>query len=158
MATDPLTTSVFVEAEPREVYEYFTRAEAMVRWMGEYALLDARPGGEFTIDIEGTPVRGRYETLDPPNRVVFSWGFAGSDELPPGSSTVEVRLVKEATGTRVNVIHSGLPPARSATHAKGWRRYLDRLALAVGGSSADPDRVRDPQEDDGGRNSSSARA
>ncbi len=158
MAAEPLTTSVFVEAEPHEVYEYFTRAEAMVRWMGEYALLDARPGGEFAVDIEGTPVRGRYQTLDPPDRIVFSWGFAGSDELPPGSSTVEVRFVREATGTRVDVVHSGLPPARTPTHAAGWRRYLDRLALEVSGSSVDPGRAGPGQDDEGGRNSSSARA
>jgi uncharacterized protein YndB with AHSA1/START domain len=86
VASEPLTVSVFVEASPDEVYEYFTRAESMVRWMGEYALLEARPDGEFTVDIEGTPVRGRYRELDPPNRVVFTWGFAGSEELPPGSS------------------------------------------------------------------------
>ena len=88
MEAEPVTASVFVEAEPDEVYAYFTEAEAMIRWMGEYAMLDARPDGVFTMDIEGTPVRGRYRELDPPNRVVFTWGFAGSDELPPGSSTV----------------------------------------------------------------------
>jgi uncharacterized protein YndB with AHSA1/START domain len=138
VAAEPLTASVFVQAEPEQVYEYFTRAEAMVRWMGEYALLEARPGGEFTIDIEGTPVRGRYQELDPPNRVVFSWGFAGSDELPPGSSTVEVLLAREAGGTRIEVVHSGLPPTRTPGHAEGWRRYLDRLALAAKGSSVEP--------------------
>jgi uncharacterized protein YndB with AHSA1/START domain len=138
VAAEPLTASVFVQAEPEQVYEYFTRAEAMVRWMGEYALLEARPGGEFTIDIEGTPVRGRYQELDPPNRVVFSWGFAGSDELPPGSSTVEVLLAREAGGTRIEVVHSGLPPTRAPGHAEGWRRYLDRLALAAKGSSVEP--------------------
>jgi uncharacterized protein YndB with AHSA1/START domain len=138
VAAEPVAASVFVEAEQDEVYEYFTSAEAMVRWMGEYALLDARPGGEFSVDIEGTPVRGRYQELDPPNRVVFSWGFAGSDELPPSSSTVEVLLSKEAHGTRVEIIHSGLPTTRAPKHAEGWRRYLSRLALVAKGSSVDP--------------------
>jgi hypothetical protein len=31
VAAEPLTSSVFVEASPDEVYEYFTRAESMVR-------------------------------------------------------------------------------------------------------------------------------
>lgn len=137
MAAEPVTASVFVEAQPDEVYEYFTRAEAMVRWMGDYALLDARPGGEFTVDIEGSPVRGRYQELDPPNRVVFSWGFAGSDELPAGSSTVEVLFTREGDGTRVEVVHTDLPPARAQRHAEGWRRYLGRLALAARDSSVD---------------------
>jgi uncharacterized protein YndB with AHSA1/START domain len=138
VAAEPVAASVFVQAEPEEVYEYFTRAEAMVRWMGEYALLDARPGGAFTVDIEGTPVRGRYRELDPPRRVVFSWGFAGSEELPPGSSTVEVLLSPEPGGTLVEVVHSGLPTSRAPRHAEGWRKYLDRLALAAKGAPVDP--------------------
>jgi uncharacterized protein YndB with AHSA1/START domain len=99
--------------------------------MGEYALLEARPDGGFTVDIEGRPVRGRYRELDPPNRVVFTWGFAGSDELPPGSSTVKVLFVREAGGTQVEVVHSGLPRARKPRHSERWRKYLDRLAIAV---------------------------
>jgi uncharacterized protein YndB with AHSA1/START domain len=138
VAAEPVAASVFVQAKPEEVYKYFTRAEAMVRWMGEYALLDARPGGAFTVDIEGTPVRGRYHELDPPKRVVFSWGFAGSEELPPGSSTVEVLLSPEPGGTLVEVVHSGLPPSRAPRHAEGWRKYLDRLALAAKGAPVDP--------------------
>ena len=102
---------------------------------GECALLEARPDGEFTVDLEGTPVRGRYRELDPPNGVAFTWGFAGSDELPPGSSTVEVLFVPEAGGTRVEVVHSGLPPARRQRYAEGWRKYLDRLAIEVGPGS-----------------------
>jgi uncharacterized protein YndB with AHSA1/START domain len=138
VAAEPLTTSVFVEAEPDEVYGYFTEAANMVRWMGEYALLDARPDGEFTVDIEGFPVRGRYRELERPNRVVFTWGFAGSDDLPPGASTVEVLLSEESGGTRVEILHQGLPPTRATRHAEGWRKYLDRLALAATGSTLGP--------------------
>jgi uncharacterized protein YndB with AHSA1/START domain len=82
----------------------------------------------FAVDIEGASVRGRYKELDPPGRVVFSWGFAGSDELPPGASTVEVMLTREAGGTRVDITHTGLPDRERAQHARGWRRFLDRLA------------------------------
>jgi uncharacterized protein YndB with AHSA1/START domain len=123
---------VLVAAEPAEVYEYFTRPEAMVSWMGQYAELDPRPDGVFAVDIEGAPVRGRYKELDPPGRVVFTWGFAGSDDLPPGASTVEVLLTKEPGGTRVEITHSGLPDRERAKHARSWRHFLDRLALASG--------------------------
>lgn len=106
--------------------------------MGEYALLDTRPGGEFTVDTEGTPVRGHYQELDPPNRVVFSWGFAGSDDLPPGSSTVVVVFTGEAGGTLAELVHHALPPSRAPRHVEGWRRYLSRLALAAKTPSIDP--------------------
>jgi uncharacterized protein YndB with AHSA1/START domain len=128
VAAEPVTASVLVDANPVEVYEYFTGAEAMVRWMGQFARLDPRPRGEFTIDINGSPVRGHYEELEPPHRIVFTWGVAGSDVLPPGASTVEVLLTEEAGGTRVEVIHHGLPEREQAKHAQGWRHFLGRLA------------------------------
>jgi uncharacterized protein YndB with AHSA1/START domain len=125
---DPITASIHVAAPPHRVYEHFTKAEAMVRWMGDYAVLDATPGGELTIDINGVPVRGRYLELDPPHRIVFSWGHAGSDRLPPGASTVEVRLTPAAGGTTVEVIHRGLPDVETPGYAGGWPYFLGRLA------------------------------
>jgi uncharacterized protein YndB with AHSA1/START domain len=131
MHREPLTASVLIEAEPDEVYEYFTRAEAMVRWMGHAAVLDARPGGEFAIDINDARVRGLYQQLDPPNRLIVTWGFAGSHELPPGASTLEVLFTKEAGGTRVQIIHHALPQSQTAKHAHGWHHFLPQLALAI---------------------------
>ena len=92
MAAEPLTASVHIEATPEQVFEYFTSPEAIVRWMGDYALLQPTPGGAFEVDINGVPVRGRYLEVEPPHRLLISWGHAGSDRLPPGASTVEVRL------------------------------------------------------------------
>jgi uncharacterized protein YndB with AHSA1/START domain len=128
VAAEPVTASVLVEAGPDEVYEYFTSAEAMVLWMGQYASLDPRPDGEFTVDIDGAAVRGHYQELQPPNRLLISWGFAGSDELPPGTSTVEVLLTEAAGGTRVEIIHRGLPAGQAPGHARGWGRFLGNLA------------------------------
>jgi uncharacterized protein YndB with AHSA1/START domain len=131
---DAVTASVLVEAQPEAVYEYFTRADAMVLWMGQYASLEARPGGEFAVDINGTPVRGRYLELEPPGRLLISWGFAGSDSLPAGASILEVLLTAQDGGTRVEIIHRGLPPAEVANHSRGWQRYLGRLATRTAGS------------------------
>ena len=36
-------------------------------WMGDYAVLDAQPGGVFHLDINGVPVRGHFIELDPPH-------------------------------------------------------------------------------------------
>ena len=59
MTAEPLTASVHVEAPPEVVFEYFTSPEAIVRWMGDYALLDPAPGGAFEVDINGVAVIGR---------------------------------------------------------------------------------------------------
>ncbi|HLE98463.1 MAG TPA: SRPBCC domain-containing protein [Gaiellaceae bacterium] len=138
-AAEPFTASVHIDARPERVFEYFTRAEAMVRWMGDYAVLDARPGGEFTVDINGVPVRGRYLEIEPPHRLVISWGHAGSEELPPGASTLEVKLSAEGGGTTIEIVHRGLPEPEARQHAVGWAHFLDRLAVAGAGGDPGPD-------------------
>jgi uncharacterized protein YndB with AHSA1/START domain len=148
MAAEPLTASVHIEAQPELVFAYFTDPEAIVRWMGDYALLDPTPGGEFAVDINGVPVRGRYVEVQAPHRLLISWGHAGSERLPPGASTVEVRFTPVAGGTDVEIIHRGLPEPEAAGHARGWRHFLDRLAVAGAGDDPGPDplalrRVRD---------------
>lgn len=138
-AGDTVTASVHIDAPPERVYEYFTRPEAIVSWMGDYALLEARPGGRFDLDILGAPVRGRYLLLDPPYRLLISWGYAGSDRLPPGASTVEVRLSAERGGTRVVLEHRDLPRPERPAHASGWTHYLARLRVAGSGRDPGPD-------------------
>ena len=131
MADEPIAASVFVAAPPERVYEYFTQPAAIVRWMGEYALLEPRPNGRFNLDVHGTAVRGHFLELEPPHRLLISWGFAGSEHLPPGASTVEVRLIAENNGTRVELEHHDLPDEQAQPHARGWTRYLARLSSAA---------------------------
>lgn len=140
MATEPYRTSIDIAAPPEVVYRYLTEPESIVRWMGEYAILDARPGGEFTVDINGVPVRGHYIDLDPPHRLVIAWGHAGSDLLPPGSSTVEITLEPTGEGTKLQLEHRDLPPDEARMHGMGWPHFLSRLATAASGQ----DPGRDP--------------
>jgi uncharacterized protein YndB with AHSA1/START domain len=128
---DPIRASIYIDAEPDRVFSYFTRPEAMVRWMGDFARLDPTPGGEFAVDIKGVPVRGRYLEVEPPTRLLISWGHAGSDRLPPGTSTLEVRLRPERHGTRVDIVHSDLPEPEASRHVRGWQHFLARLADAA---------------------------
>lgn len=139
MGAEPVTAAVHIDAAPEEVYEYFTRPEAIVTWMGGHALLEAEPGGQFALDIKGALVRGRFLHLDPPHRLLISWGYAGSDVLPPGASTVEVRLTPDHGGTRVELEHRGLPAGERPGHATGWRHYLARLEVAAPGRDPGPD-------------------
>lgn len=130
MATEPVIASVLINAAPEQVFEYFTRPDAIVRWMGDYASLDAVTGGRFEVDVRGTPIRGCYLELEPPNRLLISWGYAGSEQLPPGASTVEVQLSAQGDGTLVVVEHRDLPSDEVQNHAVGWSHYLARLQLA----------------------------
>jgi len=138
-AGPPYSASVHITADPERVFDYFTKPEAILRWMGDYAVLDPHPGGQFTLDINGVPVRGRYLAVDRPHRLVLSWGHAGSDRLPPGASTVEITFAPDDGGTIVTVVHAGLPAADAEQHRLGWGHFLDRLLIAAAGGDPGPD-------------------
>jgi uncharacterized protein YndB with AHSA1/START domain len=125
------STSIDIEAPPEVVFAHLVDAERMVYWMGQHAELHPSPGGGFAVDINGVPVRGEYLEVDPPHRVVISWGMAGSDNLPPGASRVEFTLMATANGTALSLFHTGLPDTRARTHATGWANYLGRLQVAA---------------------------
>lgn len=144
--------SIEIAAPPETVFEYLTTRNGLTAWMGQYADLDPRPGGRFAVDIAGHPVRGEYLIVEPPYRVVVSWGFAGSDDLPVGASTVKFRLTPIDGGTRLDLRHCDLPDGSLRGHAAGWANFLPRLAIVGGGGDAGPDdwrpladRTRSPQ-------------
>jgi uncharacterized protein YndB with AHSA1/START domain len=137
--TDLFETEMDLNAPLEEVFRHLTDPAAMVCWMGQHANLEAAPGGAFEVDINGVPVRGRYVELDPPRRVVVSWGVAGSTELPPGSTEVEFTLSPIASGTRLRLVHRNLPESQAPMHATGWDHFLARLAISVAGHDPGPD-------------------
>jgi uncharacterized protein YndB with AHSA1/START domain len=147
---DAVEVEARIAASPETVFDFFTDPDKMIQWMGRSAQLDPRPGGGFRCDINGDAVAsGAYVALEPPNRVVFTWGWEGEDAMTkPGSSTVEVLLAADGDGTHLRLIHHDLPSTESATkHGHGWRHYLDRLATSAAGGDAGPDEFAEPQSD-----------
>jgi uncharacterized protein YndB with AHSA1/START domain len=122
-------------APPDEVFLYLTDPERYVRWQGVKAELDPRPGGVFRVWMDADAVaRGEYVAVEPPHRVVFTWGWEGNEGVPPGSTTVELTLQPDGDGTVLSLRHSGLPDGEAAAlHEEGWRFFTDRLAIAVRG-------------------------
>lgn len=128
---DAFSTTVRIAATPAEVFPYLTDAELFVRWMGDWAKLDPVPGGVFAADVNGIPVRGEFVVVEPPDRLVFTWGVAGNDVIPAGSSTVEVTLSADGDETVVGLVHRDLPAEELPKHAQGWGHYLPLLAEAA---------------------------
>ena len=135
------STSIDISAPAEIVFEHLTTPAGIVAWMGHHAVLHPAPGGEFSVDIAGTPIRGRYVEVDRPRRVVVSWGVAGSEEFPAGSSRVEFTLTPTATGTRLGLVHTGLPEAKHTGYAAGWVYFLDRLRTVAAGGDPGSDRL-----------------
>lgn len=127
-------SEIFVEAPRDRVFKFFVDPEWLPRWLGVAAQLDPRPGGQFRFEVtRGEWCVGEYVHVEPPRKVAFTWGWENEMmNLPPGSSLVEVELTVEAGGTRLTLIHSGLPDRDGLNlHADGWSRYLDRLDLVA---------------------------
>jgi uncharacterized protein YndB with AHSA1/START domain len=140
-----VVSEIRVKARPETVFEFFTRSEKFERWMGVAAQVDARPGGAWRIDLNGrgSVAAGEVVEMEPPRRVVLSWGWEQTGNAPvplrPGASTVEVTLTRDGDGTHVRLEHRDLPPDMRVFHSLGWEHYLSRLAVAGAGGDAGPD-------------------
>jgi uncharacterized protein YndB with AHSA1/START domain len=132
-------TEIDIEAPPEVVFRHLTESDLMVTWMGQHAVLEAHAGGRFEVDCNGVPLRGSFVTVEPPTRVVFSWGVAGNDEIPAGSTRVEVTLEATTAGTHLRLVHSQLPEQEAPKHDEGWSHFLPRLATAAAGRDPGPD-------------------
>ncbi|CPR05657.1 ArsR family transcriptional regulator [Mycobacterium bohemicum DSM 44277] len=132
-----------VRARPERVFEMFTDSELFGRWMAQDAVLDATAGGVIRwTHPNGDTVSGRYVELEPPRRIVFTYGWERADVgIPPGSTTVEIDLVaQDDGGTLVTLLHRGLEGGAADAHRGGWTHYLDRMRRTAEGEDvgADP--------------------
>jgi uncharacterized protein YndB with AHSA1/START domain len=130
-----------IEARPETVFPFLVDAEKMTRWMGTVATLDARPGGLVSILVGGQhQATGEYLEVDPPNRVLFTFGWEAPDAaIPPGGSLIEIVLVPDGSATVLRFKHTNLPENTVADHTVGWEHYLARLTTVASGGDAGPD-------------------
>jgi uncharacterized protein YndB with AHSA1/START domain len=115
-----------IAAPASTVFSYLTDPAKFVQWMGREAQIDPRPGGAFRLDVDGEHIAtGRYEVVDPPHRVVLTFGWEGNATVPPGSTTVEITLTAQGRETLLRLRHTGLPSEEErANHRRGWEQYL----------------------------------
>lgn len=74
------------------------------------------------------------------HRLAYSFGWEGSDIVPPGSSLIESDLIEQPPGTLLRLTQTGLPSAEQcAGHAEGWAHYLERLGQVASGRDPGPD-------------------
>src|SRR4029450_9925830 len=120
---------VRIQARPETVFEFFVDPEKMKRWKGTEAELDPRPGGTYRVGgiAGGATVVGEFVEIDPPRRLVFTWGWEGDEEVPPGSSTVEVTLTPDGDATVLHLVHRDLPAGQGPRDMEGWEHFVPRL-------------------------------
>ena len=148
---DPIVVEASIAASPEAVFDAWTRPEQVKAWFGPkpYSLaaaeIDLRVGGRWcfveSLEADHTMAfEGEYLAIARPERLAFTWSQVrdtdGRREASP-LSRVDVEFARDGEGTRVRVVHSGIPerPARVG-FAGGWDRAMGQLVdWAASGSS-----------------------
>ncbi|MGN8024241.1 SRPBCC family protein [Phyllobacterium sp. 22229] len=140
--TETLRNEIEIAAPQATVFAFLTDPDKILRWMGTKATIEPHPGGIYLLSVNDThTVRGQFTEVIPVHRLAYSFGWEGHENVPPGSSLVEIDLIEKEGGTLVRFTHSGLPDeTERANHEKGWNHYLRRLVVAAAGGDPGPDK------------------
>ena len=141
-----LTKSIWIEAPPEVVFQYFVEAEKKARWCGGGAELDPVPQGLYQVDMGDCGlIKGRFIRIEAPVFVSWEVDAPMGTDLPP--SLIEVSISAEADGSRVEISQSGLEAPTNTIASRGWDHHLARLAVAATGGApgSDPFCKRDMQ-------------
>ena len=144
--TEPLVVrrETHIAAPPATVFAFLTDPDKILNWIGAEATTEAHPGGLYLVKGIGdraNVLRGAFREVVPIHRLAYSFGWEGDEEVPPGSSLVEIDLIDQDGGTLLRMTHSGLPNEEMcASHSEGWAHYLGRLTVAAPGGDPGPDR------------------
>ena len=131
-----------IAAPPATVFAFLTDPDKILRWMGTDATADAHPGGLYLVKSVGgnNNARGAFREVVPVHRLAYSFGWEGREDVPPGSSLVEIDLIERNGGTLLRMTHTGLPNAEQVrSHGKVGPITSARLAVAAAGGDPGPD-------------------
>src|SRR6478672_12910091 len=130
-----LRREVQIAAPRASVFAFLTDPEKILSWIGAEATTETHPGGLYLVKGIGSSAnvaRGAFREVVPVHRLAYSFGWEGSEEVPPGSGLIEIDLLDRDGGTLLQMTHSGLPnAAQCASHDQGWAHYLGRLTMAA---------------------------
>jgi uncharacterized protein YndB with AHSA1/START domain len=143
------TITRIVDAPREVVFQAWTDPKQVAKWWGptDFTVpvceLDVRPGGAIRIDMRGPagtpydavfPMRGVFEEIARPSRLVFTdSAFFGDDESPGMEGRTAVTFEEHDRKTKV-AVHAVLLKVQpqyaeaAAGMEEGWNQTLDKLA------------------------------
>lgn len=131
------------EASAEQVFDAWTSAEVMRRWLHcgadwdtPVAEVDLRVGGLVRIvmrrpDGSEAGARGEYTMIDRPHRLVMRWTF---DDDPTNEQLIELSFSEAEGSTSVVLVNSGISTERRRDGQDwGWRGCLNQLDRTLAG-------------------------
>jgi uncharacterized protein YndB with AHSA1/START domain len=127
-----LERTILINATPETVFRFFVDSARFAKWWGAGSTIDPKAGGRVYIKHPGgVESGGEVLEIRPPNRLVFSYGFASGKPIPEGSSRVTIELQSERAGTRLHLKHELADKDARDEHVQGWRFQLSLFANVV---------------------------
>jgi glutathione S-transferase len=126
-----------IRAPRQRVFDAWTKTEELKAWHApgpltvSLAEIDLRPGGKYRIHMREPggkehKVSGVYREIDPPRKIVYSWGWDG--DHPVKDSTVTLEFFERGDTTEVVLTHSGIThDGERKDHTEGWTSIMDKL-------------------------------
>jgi uncharacterized protein YndB with AHSA1/START domain len=125
-----LDRDLTIAARRETVFRYFTDSDRFAKWWGQGSRIDPRPGGAIAIrNPDGSTASGEILEIEPPGRIVFSFGYAGT--VPAEFSRVTITLGETPGGTQLHLHHAFSSAKIRDIYVQGWRYQLALFSKAV---------------------------
>ena len=132
-----------IKAPRARVYAAWTTPEELRRWHAPGPLhaslveMDVRVGGAYRIHMtspDGTDhkVSGVYLEVDPPQKIVYTWGWDGDHVVK--DSVVTLEFIEKGDATEVVLTHAIADDKERTSHTSGWTSILDKLEATYSGT------------------------
>jgi len=138
MTTPRVEVAITIRAARERVFDAWLDPDRLARFLCAGAThvacieVDAREGGQFRVVMASErgeyDHRGHYLEIARPERLRFTWTSASTSGV---ATDVTVTFEETDEGTRVTLVHVGLPPEAAAEHTRGWRSILQKCRDAM---------------------------
>ncbi len=125
------------------VFAAWTKAEALKTWWGvsdgytvTSAEVDLRVGGRYRLEMTPPPGRpvtvltGEYRLIQPPEKLVFTWGFENA--AASETSLITLQFLEQGANTQIILTHEYHgPEGLGLEFRQGWEMMFTGLAQVL---------------------------
>lgn len=129
--TTEITFTRHLAATPEAVWELLATTVGVTRWLVQDSSMSDSVGASVRLVFgDGAEVTGTITERIPPTALAHGWDYG-----PDARSEVAWSLTPSDGGTRLGLVHRGLPEEQARGYLPGWHAYLERLEAVLTGAA-----------------------